>query len=282
MLGHGASLPGMSPLVARLSHAERLQSARERSRPVQGPAGRLRGGVRGDRGGLSPAGAEVPPRRLAGSRVAGAHGPHQPGVGDAARPRQARGRRPRTDAQCRRGRAGRCRRTPRTAAGRRPRQPAPTPPGTTLRSRTTATGRTPLRRPAPAPAAPAPADRRRAGGAGAPQSPSHRSSSTDWTSGRSNAGGGFDAVDDVGAQRRRQRRPAAGQPVRERAQLRTLPRLVASARSPAPTSSTSSGWTARRSGGSTRSSSTTCCGPTDGGSAHRPANDKSRGLFRRR
>ncbi len=66
-----------------------------------------------------------------------------------------------------------------------------TPPGTTYnpdnRYRPDAAPR-----PAPAPAAPAQAAASSSGGAGAPPRPQPQVVSTEWTSGRSNAGGGFD------------------------------------------------------------------------------------------
>ena len=54
-----------------------------------------------------------------------------------------------------------------------------------------------------------------------------RTVSRDWTPGRSTVGGGYDAEDDARAGGLRRRRPAAGQPVGQRPELRPLRRLVA-------------------------------------------------------
>ena len=140
----------------------RRVSRRERPGPVQGPPGRPGGRGRGDRGRLQAARPEVPPRRLARTRVRRADGAHQPGVGDAARPDQARGRRPRPGPRQRHLARGSSPPTARPARRRPASRPGPRrrrPPGPGGRRGPTAAGRSRASQdPAPAPfAAGAPA-----------------------------------------------------------------------------------------------------------------------------
>ena len=103
-------------------------------------------------------------------------------------PVEAGRRRPGPDTECRIGRAGRCRGRPGAGHGRAPGDAArhdvqpgqPVPAG-----RRSAAG-------SGAALLPAQADAPSPGGAGAPQRPQPQVVSTEWTSGRSNAGGGFD------------------------------------------------------------------------------------------
>ena len=187
-------------------------------------------------------------------------------------------------------------RTSRPAPRRRPgwRRSMPPGPGSATRWRerpSTASGRSGSRtraevarqrRPARVPAAShraAPAGARDAPTAPPPRPPEEVS--RDWTSGRSNQGGGYDASMRVG---RRPRARPAHHPATRPGACSTSAATPAGrwARSPAATSSTSSGWTGRRSAGRIATRWTrSCAGPGGGKSVEAEAADR-RGLFRRR
>ena len=251
------------------------RAAGERAGSVQGPPGRLRGGGRGHRGGLSATGPEVPSRRVARSGVAGADGPDQPGVGDAPRRDEARRRRPRPDpdhGDLRDG--GGCRRA-RPGLGGHP----ATPPGTTYdpgnhyrpqaSQRPSPTAERPPQA-GPATATPSaartrPAVRRRRTGRPAAPTPAAGSTRRPWPRGRASARGS-----------------AAGQPVGQRAQRSAATRLVARRDRPprprVPRVARPDADRAHLPGRDRRPPALARAA----GRARRPAPDKSRGLFRRR
>ena len=152
--------------VCRTSGARRPRRARRRERvgSVQGPAGRSRGGGRGDRRRVSTPRPQIPPGYGDRGRVERADGGNQRRVGGARRP----GRRAAHDRQ-------------RALQAAVARSSAGGAPGAGSGGSATAPS-------APASARPAAAPR----GGPQPRTPDPETVSGDWSSGRSSVGGGYD------------------------------------------------------------------------------------------
>ena len=148
----------------RTSRGRRPRRARRRERvgSVQGPAGRSRGGGRGDRRRVSTPRPQIPPGYGDRGRVERADGGDQRRVGGARRP----------------------------GAARRPRSAASAPGGRFEEQRGRSRGH--RRSPAAAPSAAHASARPRRVRGPQPRTPEPETVSRDWSSGRSSVGGGYD------------------------------------------------------------------------------------------